>query len=214
MKNLVIVSILILAFASVSFAMIMPASLNEDVKNSDLIVIGTLKDISEKNENGATYGTGKIFVEQFIAGNVKTVNGFKLKADDKLQLKYVENFACVIGSHRRIENEKGVFLLTLNDAGEITSEDFRSIESLSEIKKLLKKGVKPNSTFKTIKTQNESKEIQLQEIRNTNNQNSEVSFGIYSLERKVNYQPILTLLVILALISLYYLLYRSRFKIR
>jgi hypothetical protein len=214
MKNLLTVFAMLLAFASVSFAKLMFVSLDEAVKNSDLIVVGTLKGISERMEDGATYGKGEIFVQQFIAGNVKTINGFKLKAEDRLQLNYVEDFACVMGSYRRIENEKGIFLLTLNNEGDITSKDFRSIESLSEIKNLLKKGVKPKGVFKKIKLQNELEDLQLREINNTSNYNPEVSFGIYSLERKVNYQPILTLLVILVSISLYYLLYRSRFKIR
>ncbi|HEX8267728.1 MAG TPA: hypothetical protein VF596_20175 [Pyrinomonadaceae bacterium] len=135
-----------------------------------------------------------------------------IQAGDSLQLHYVENFACVMGSHRRIENKKGVFLLTFNENGEIQSKDFRSIESLNEISELLKKGVKPNKNFKTIKINNEAEQIPT--AKETNAQNSEISFCASSSQSKTEYYSFSALLVTLASLSLYYLLYRSRYKIR
>ena len=215
MKILLGVCIIVLAFVSGSFAKLRFVPLEEAVKTSDLIVVGTLQGISEKTEIGATYGKGEILVEEFLAGNVKTIKGFALKAGHKLELNYVENFPCVMGSHRGIENEKGVFLLTLDVNGKIQSEDFRSLESLTEINNLLRRGIKPTKIFKTIKTQNETEQYsRISTIENPNSQTSEISFGMYTLERKINYRPISALLVILVSGVLYYLLYRSRFKIR
>lgn len=212
MKNLLGALIVVLAFSSVSFAKLMFIPLAEAVKDSDLIIIGTLKNISERVEEDGTYGKGEIFVERFIAGNVKTANDSELNADDRLQLNYAETFACVMGSHRRIENEKGIFLLTFNENGEIQSKDFRSLEDLVEIKKLLKRGVKPDKDFKTIKIRNEVK--QTPTVETANSENSEINYCAFSIQPEIEYHRFSALLVILASLSLYYLLYRSRFKIR
>lgn len=215
MKKLIVISLIILVFSLNAFAKLAVIELDEAIKNNDLIIVGTLTNVLEKKGELGTKGTGEIIVDKFIAGNVKTTDGFTLKSGDKLRLNYLEDFACIMGSHRRIENEKGVFLLTFNDAGEILSKDFRLLEDLEKVKKLLKKGVQPNNTFKTVKTQNDAEqELAIQENKDPKKPNSKVSFGLYTLERKINYQPLLTLLTILGSISLYYFLYRSRFKIR
>ncbi len=215
MKNLLAACFIILAFASASFAKLMPVPLSEVIANSDLIVIGTLKEVSERKEGGTIYGKGKIVVEEFIAGNIATASGFKLKTGDELRLNYIEGFVCVYGSHKRIENQKGVFLLALDDNGEIQYEDFWTLVSLAEIRSFLKKGVNPREVFKTIKTQNEAEQnTQIPAVENSRKETPEISFGVYSLERKINYHLISAFLVILASFSLYYLLYRSRFKIR
>jgi len=215
MKVLLSVCIIILAFVSNSFASLMFVPLDEGVKNSDLIIVGTLREISENETDSGTYGKGKIFVQQFIAGNVKTMKGFVLKAGDILELNYIENFSCVMGSHKRIENKKGIFLIKLTESGEIQSQDFRVIEDLTEINKLLKKNTTPNNIFKTIKIQNEAEQYsEISRIEESNSQTSKISYCLYSNRPQTKYYPFLALLIILGSFSLYYLLYRSRFKIR
>lgn len=213
MKNLFFACFIVLAFTCNSFANLIIIPLDEAIKDSDLIIIGTLKDISEKSEDFAAYGKGTIVVDEFIAGNVSDENGFAIKSGDELALSYIENFACVMGSHKRIENEKVIFLLTLNDEKEIQYKDFRSLESLPEIKKLLKKGIKPNEAAKTIKIQNAGEGISQPLLVD---QSSETVYCVlYSEEHKQReYFPLRALLVILASVSLYRFLYRSRFKIR
>ncbi len=188
-------------------------TLDEAIKDSNLIIVGTLKDISERFEEDGTYGEGKIVIEKFIAGNIKTEDGWSLKPGDKLHLNYAETFSCVMGSHKRIENEKGVFLLKLNDEGEIQYKDFRSLESLPEIKKLLSKGVKLNKVAKTIKLFDGNISFSQQKV------NSENAKPIYcdlvaESSKETDYSTLQSLLVILASIWLYRFLYRSRFKIR
>src|SRR5690349_21811407 len=97
MKNLLAAGFIILVFAFSAFAKLAPVPLNELILNSDLIVVGTLREISERKEDGTIYGKGRIVVEQFVAGNTTTANGFELKAGDGLQLNYRETFACVYG---------------------------------------------------------------------------------------------------------------------
>ena len=217
MKSLFAVCFILLAFSFNVFGNLIFVPLDEAVKNSDLIVVGTLQGISEKSESGTTYGTGEIFVERFVAGNVKTAEGVTLKSADRLQLNYFENFVCVYGSHKRIENEKGVFLLTLDDKGEIQSKDFRSLDDLPEIRKLLKKGIKPIGIAKTIKMLNDAEQKPQRPVIETSvNQTSEkVFYSVDSSEsNEKQYYPLQAFLVVLLSVSLYFVLYRSRFKIR
>jgi hypothetical protein len=211
MKNLTFASLILLFLACNSFAKLMFIPLEEAIKDKDLIIVGTLTGISEYSNGGETAGKGTIVVEQFITGNIKTNQGLQLKSGDELRLTYVENFACVMGSHRRMENEKGIFLLTLNGSGEIETKDFRSLESLAEIKKLLRKGIKTNTTAKIIKTIINSDELSQIPLK-TSDLPIKCVFGIEKEENK--HSPLLALLAILSSILLYCVLYRSRFKIR
>ncbi|HQU85955.1 MAG TPA: hypothetical protein PKY59_22705 [Pyrinomonadaceae bacterium] len=208
MRKFIICGLLLLFFGTPTFAKLTPISLNELISNSNLIVIGTLKNISEEKKEGDVTGKGDIFIEQIVGGNVKTINGNALKTGDILELKYFEGFACVYGSHKRVENEKGIFLLTLNSDGEIFRDSFRSLKDLPEIEKLLKKGIVPNEIFKTVKLSNETIS------KSENEENAKVSFCIYSMEKRMNYNLFFALFVIFGAIGLYYFLYRSRFKIR
>lgn len=213
MKNLSIACVIILIFAYSAFARLAIVTLDEAIKNNDLIIVGTLKDISERFEENGTYGEGKIVVEKFIAGNVKTENGKLLKSGDELDFNYAETFSCVMGSHRRIENEMGVFLLTINDAGEIQYKDFRSLESLSEIKKLLSKGIKLNKAAKTIRLFEGS--ITISQSRFDSKSLKPVYCDLVAdSSEETDYSILRALLAVLAAIRLYRFLYRSRFKIR
>lgn len=213
MKKLSIAWLIILVFAFNSFAELAIIPLDEAIRDNDLIIVGTLQEITETSENGVTTGKGKIVVNDFIAGNVKTEDERLLKSGDKLQLDYIESFACVMGSHRGIENEKGIFLLKLDENGKIQSKDFRPLNDLKEIRKLLGKGVKPQKAVKIIKLQNEINQP-IPENETSTGQTSEVIYCMHSNQPKTENSPFQALLVILGSISFYYLLYRSRFKIR
>ncbi len=211
MKNVTFAAIVLFLFACNSYARLMDIPLDEAVKDKDLIIVGALIETVEVSNNGETKGKGKIVVEQFISGNVETIQGLSLKQGDKLQLDYIENFACVMGSHRRIENEKGIFLLTLNDSGEIETKDFRSLESLAEVKRLLRKGIKTNTATRVVKTIGTTDEISQISLE-TSDLPIRCIFGIEKEENKTS--PLHALSAILSSILLYYVLYRSRFKIR
>ena len=205
MKNLIIAGIFVLAFSFNAFAKIAFVPLDELIKGSDLIVVGTLTSISEKEVDFATRGTGKIVVEQVIAGDAVTAKGFLIKAGDRLELKYVESFACVMGSHKAIENEKGIFFLNFDGKGEIQSATFRSLDDLPQIKNLLKKGINPQTPVKTVGI-GEPAEVQ----------EPKAAFYVYEVRKSEVklFSPALAFLVFLSSILLYWVLYRSRFKIR
>ncbi len=213
MKNLLIACLTVLTFSYNAFAKLAIVTLDEAVRDNDLIIVGTLKDISERFGEDGTYGEGEIVVEKFIAGNVKTKDGNLVKSGDKLPLKYAEIFSCVMGSHKRIENEKGVFLLKLNDVGEIRYKDFRSLENLPEIKRLLSRGVKLNRANKTIKTFDENVSISQSKFDAANSQPIYCEL-VADSSKETDYSTLQALFIILASIWLYRFLYRSRFKIR
>ncbi len=215
MKNLFGACLIILTLAVSSFAEVSKVLLNVAVKESDLIIVGTLREISEKNGSIGISGNGMILIEQFIAGNVKTDKGLTPSAGDGFELDYVENNACVMGSHRAIENEKGVFLLYFDESGELKAEDFRPLSDLAEIKRLLKKGVRRQKASKMIKTLKDAEqEINVPSLKNPSEENSPITFGIDEIDPTPDFGAVRAFFVLSFSGALYYFLYRSRFKIR
>lgn len=183
MKNILIVWVFVLVFCSNSFADLYIMSFEDLIKDSDIIVVGTLQSVSEDKNKGE----GEILIEEVLSSNARTNKDAQLKSGNKLQLKWSEDFACVVGIHKRNENKKGIWFLNVADDGTVTSghpQRFQSIDELSEIKNVLKK----ENFFET-----DNKVVNLAEKRNS---------------------LINTLLVILFSILFYYFLYRSRFKIK
>jgi hypothetical protein len=208
MKNLFIASFFVLAFSFNAFAKLAIVPIDELIKESDLIVVGTLTSILEKNVDFAVHGTGEIVVEKIVAGDRETAKGFLIKRGDRLLFGYIEGFPCVMGSHKRIENEKGIFFLTFDDKGEIKSESFRPLNDLSAIKNLLKKGITPRESLKTVKLQNAAPNAPqpVSFFTPYDNCSSKRAAEIFSVK--------MAFLVFLSSILLYWILYRSRFKIR
>jgi len=214
MKNLFIASFFVLALSFNAFAKLDIVSIDELIKESDLIVVGTLTSILERKVDFAVHGTGEIVVESVVAGDAETAKGFLIKRGDRLLFGYIEGFPCVMGSHKRIENEKGVFFLTFDDRGEIQSESFRPLADLGAIKKLLKKGISPKKFLKTVGI-GEPTNAPKSESVFTPSQSVFTAYANYSDEQMERWlSQRLTVLVILGSIMLYWILYRSRFKIR
>jgi hypothetical protein len=207
MKNLFIASFFVLVFSFNAFAKLDIVPVDELIKESDLIVVGTLTSILEKNVDFAVNGTGEIFVESVVAGDTETAKGVLIKRGDRLLFGYIEDFPCVMGSHKRLENEKVIFFLIFNDKGEIKSENFRPLEDLPAIKKFLKKGIKPRASVKTVGIGEPAKVPKSQVFFHSYPMHSDEQMERWLAQR-------LTVLVILGSILLYWILYRSRFKIR
>ena len=218
MKNLSVVCFIILAVSYNAFAKWGFVPLDELVRDSDLIVIGTLQSISEYSKEDTDYGEGMISIEKVLSGNVKTINGFPLKAGDGVQLKWhnLSMIACPRVEHKWSENKKEIWLLTVENDKTVRADypgRSMSLDNLAEVKKNLQKQNSSNKTAKIVKTQNDAGQISQPLLAE---QTSETVYcALYSEESKQKeYSPFQALLVILASISLYYLSYRSRFKIR
>jgi hypothetical protein len=80
--------------------------LEELVQESDLIVVGTLRDVSEHTADGRDYGEGRIVVREVIWGRVSP--------GDSLLLKWENSSAivCPRVEHKYNEGEEGIWLLT------------------------------------------------------------------------------------------------------
>ncbi len=216
MKKLSVTCFIILAVSYTSFAKWALVPLDELVKESDLIVIGTLQSVSEFSKENTDHGEGRILIEKVLAGNVKTVDGFSLKAGDEIQLKWqnLSMIVCPRVGHKSSENKKEIWLLTV-DPDKTVRADYpgrsRSLDEFAEVKRYLRKS--SSKTAKIVRTQKEIKQIiqppsveQISEI---------IKYPLHSEESKgKENSPFQALLVILTSISLYRLLYRSRFKIR
>ncbi len=75
-------------------------SLESAVKTSDLIVIGTLHNVSEETRDGVDYGTGEITVDEVLSGRVEP--------DQKLSLIWQNSsdVMCPRVEHREDQNKK------------------------------------------------------------------------------------------------------------
>jgi hypothetical protein len=221
MKKILAACFIVFTFSCNTFADLAYISTEESVKRSDFIVIGTLQSISDIYQDDANFGRinvgdgeGVLVIDKVVAGNVLTNNGLPLKSGYGLRLKWSEFSACLSGWHRRTENKKGVWLLKFDKDGAIETShpaQFASIEQLSEIKKYVKKYSKQfrKATIIQPEVNRNSSDFQ---------QNAEIPYAtvseISTLSKAAKYYPSQAFLVILVSISLYWLLYRSRFKIR
>lgn len=218
MKNLSLACFIIFAVFYNALGMWALIPLDELVKESDLIVIGTLQSVSEYSKEDTDYGEGMILIEKILSGNVKTINGVPLKAGDKIQLKWqnLSMIACPRVEHKGSENKKEIWLLTVeNDKTVRADYPGRSVPvgNLSEVKKYLQKQKSSNKTAKIVKTQND--EEQTSEIQPVEQTTEVIKYPLNSDESKQKeHSPFQAFLVVLLSMSLYYLLYRSRFKIR
>ncbi len=218
MKNLSVTCFIILVVSYNAFAKWGFVSLDELVKESDLIVIGTLQSVSEYSKEDTDYGEGMILIEKVVSGNIKTINGFPLKAGDKIQLKWqnLSMIACPRVEHKGSENKKEIWLLTVeNDKTVRADYPGRSVplDNLAEVKKYLPKQNPTNKNAKIVNTQND--EEQISQMLSVEKTSEVIKCPLYSEQSKQKeYSPFQAFLIILASMSLYYLLYRSRFKIR
>lgn len=214
MKKLTVACFVVLMLSTFGYAEFAILKIEGRVKNSNLIVVGKLVDVSKKETENSKVSKGILLIDKTIYGNFIFSNGQKLKSGDEIKVEWQNSkmIACQFGF---AENTEEIWFLKVDNEGNIESlspSTTATLDELPEVKEHIKKQKRSNETVKTIRISDDSRQNSSAEIPTGND--SKISFGIYSLERKPNYQPILVLLVILGSISLYYLLYRSRFKIR
>lgn len=114
--------------------------LEEVVAKSDLIIIGTLHSAEEDSEG---IGQGYIQVDEIIYGKAVTLEGQPLKISDNLKIKWADNWACAAGMHQGRVGKKGIWLLTVNPDGTVNAgypgRFTQEFEKLGEIKRLKKR---------------------------------------------------------------------------
>lgn len=214
MKNLFIAFFIVLASSYNSFAKWGYVSLDELVKDSDLIIIGTLQEVSEYTKNDVDYGEGFILVEEIVFESPENSKGFTLKPKDKLQLKWQNNsfIACPRISHKHSKNKKEIWLLTIEFDGTVWANypgRSRSLEDLKEIEKLLGR-LKKNKAPEMVITQKQINHTEQSVKINESFANIE---GADASDTK-QYSVFNALVVAFLSLTFYWILYRSKFKIR
>ena len=112
--------------------------LDEVVRESDLIIVGTLYSATEDSEG---LGSGHIRVEAIIGGKAVSLDDLPLAIGDSLKIKWADNWACAAGMHIGRQDRIGVWLLDVEEDGSVSAAHpgkFESIEQLGEIIRLLR----------------------------------------------------------------------------
>lgn len=212
MRNVLATCLFILTFSNFAVGTLLYTSLDKSVKASDLIVIGTLQSVSKSETEEFEISKGILVIEKVVSGNVRTQNGEPLKAGDKIEVGW-NNSKMMSCRFEIAAFSEGIWLLQLESGGTTKPLFPGAMVSVSELLNVEKELKKPKHSDKTAKTITIADHKRLKPETPINS-DSAISSGIYSLERKFDNRPVLTLLIVLGSISLYYLLYRSRFKIR
>lgn len=217
MKNLLIACFIILVSANFAFGELAYTPLDKSVKESDFVVTGTLQSVSENEVGALKISKGFLVIEKVISGNVRTEKEARLKPGDLIEVHWRNSTRG--GCRFEIDAyTNGIWLLQIDSDG-ATKPLFPgamvAVSKLDDVERLLKKLNRKTESVKTVKLKVDSnRDVEGLAIRNPNNQNSAISFGVYSIERKPNFALIRALFVVLGSLSMYYFLYRSRFKIR
>ena len=113
-----IVSILIiLLLPMVAAADWICISLESAVRTSDLIVIGTLANVSESTKDGIDYGSGEITVDEVLSG--------KAKPGQKLSLLWQNesNLMCPRVEHQSHQKKQLIWLLELKPENKVAADN-------------------------------------------------------------------------------------------
>lgn len=124
-----LILILFLPVAAISEDLII--SLEMAVKTSDIIVIGTLKNVSEETKDAVDYGSGEITVDEVLFGNAKE--------NDKLILVWQNqsNIDCPRVEHRDHQNKQAIWLLTQKANGEVAADNLGRFVPVQKKKSVL-----------------------------------------------------------------------------
>ena len=111
------------------------------VKNSDIIVIGTLRDVSEETKDGMDYGTGEIIIDEVLLGNVEQSQQLNLVWQNE------SNVDCPRNEHRNNKNKQGIWLLTKKPVNKVVADNpgrFVKVEKREKVIELVREQEKLN----------------------------------------------------------------------
>jgi hypothetical protein len=112
--------------SSSSLAMWRIPPLDELVHDSDIIVIGTLEQVSEYTQNGMDYGQGSILIDEVVWGMENPGGLLSLKWQNESIL------ACPRVEHRHNEGKKSIWLLTVEPDGSVRANNPGRVVELGE----------------------------------------------------------------------------------
>lgn len=108
---------LVLLLPAAAFPDWIVISLESAVKDSDLVVTGTLHDVSEETREGVDYGKGEITVDEVLWG--------RAEVGEKLTLVWqnASDIECPRVEHREHRNKRAIWLLTRRPGGEVAADN-------------------------------------------------------------------------------------------
>jgi hypothetical protein len=222
MKKIFIICFIIFGFSVNSFAQSFREGilLDQLVKENDLIVTGTLRSVSSYTNDNTDYSEGIIVIEEFVSGNVETTEDSPLKLGDKIKLTWQNPSTKIYG---RIElggsvNNEVIWILRVKSDGTVTADHFVSIRAattnqLSEIRKILRKE-KTRKDLRKVKLFSETYPIITNPNQQDQNSDTNQNHVVEVSSKSSDYSSLSVLVTILFSLSLYWVLYRSRFKIK
>ncbi len=222
MKKIFIVCFIIFGFSVNSFAQSFSqwVPLERLVKESDLIVMGTLRSVSRYTNDNTDYSEGIIVIEEVVSGNVETTEDSPLKSGDRIKLTWQNPSAKI---HERIElgsdeNNEVIKILRVKSDGTVTAENLFSMRAattnqLGEIRKILRKQ-KTRKDLRRVRLFDEIYPSITNPNQQTQNSDTNQNQVIEVNSKSSQDSSLVVLITILFSLSLYWILYRSRFKIR
>ncbi|HBE83000.1 MAG TPA: hypothetical protein PLN05_07490 [Pyrinomonadaceae bacterium] len=219
MKRSILTIVIALSLSSNLIAKWALISTAELVKDSDLILVGTLQNVSEFTRDNVDYSEGFIVVEKVIAGNDKTTSGDILKSGDKIFIKWQNSsmIACPRVEHKGDENVKGIWLLEVESDGTVSSDypwRFSELDELDKLSKVVRETKLRRSLTRLAVVDEMLTNSNEERPSTTENELGEVPVEVRSTPPSSEYSLFDAGLVLVLCTFLYYLLYRSRFRIR
>jgi hypothetical protein len=219
MKRSFLAIIIVLSFSFNIKAMWAMIPTEQLIKETDLVVIGTLQGVNGFTKDDIDYSEGTILIEKVIAGNDTTTSGEHLESGDRIVIKWQNSsmIACPRVEHKGDENTKGIWLLEVESDGTVSSDypwRFRPLNELDKLKKILRKTkVRRNLTRIAIVNETPSSRIEARPST-TEHETEEIPTEVNSTATTQEYSPVNAIVVFALFTFLYCILYRSRFRIR
>lgn len=214
MKRVLAIFLLVSLLSTVAFSEFAIMKIEERVKSHNLIVIGKLSNISETDTKVDTTSSGTLIVEKLVYGNFRKTNRQTLKIGDTIQVQWTNSkmIACKFGFP---ENESEIWFLNVDNEGKVeplSPSSTATLNEMAEIKKYIKKK-KNDLIVRKIQTESIIQKFNQPKQLSTESETVECLYSVKESTQKEN-SLFFVLTIILATISLYYFLYRSKFKIR
>lgn len=212
MKKYVLALLALIGFSSVSYGSWAYVPTSELLKETDLVLVGTLRSVSEETIDEIDHSAGIIVIDQIVSGNLRTTEGRFLQAGDRIRIRWQNpsSIACPRVEHKGAQNRTGIWLLRVEIDGTSSSDypgRFMDLSQMAEIKADLRK-VPIRKTQKTMELIGNSPVINIEQVTGGKTE------GSFDCGERINVYPIRALTVAFLFTGLYFILYRSRFKIR
>lgn len=135
MSRITLILVVIACCCAPSIASWALVPLDELVQDCDIIVVGTLTDVTEHSLNGTDFGQGTILIDEVVWGAASAGESLVLKWQNASEL------ICPRVEHRQNQGKKALWLLMLEDDGVVRANypgRFVDLSKRSEVEQILR----------------------------------------------------------------------------